>query len=245
MDRLQDRKVLVVGASSGIGQGIALALSAEGARVALAARRLDRLEQAAQECATPAVVLQCDVTEPDACRLVVEQAVDALDGLDVVVYSSGTTAFATIEDATADDWQTTLATNVIGAALVLGAAVPYLRESRGHAVYLSSVAARFYSPWYGLGLYVASKRAAESILESLRLEAPEVAFTTLAVGPTLSEFGLEGGDTMAGFVPKWFELGQIGEHMLQAGDHGTAVANLLAMDRSVLVSEMVVEPRRT
>ncbi len=244
-ERLQGRRVLVVGASSGIGQGIALALSAEGSRVALAARRLDRLEQAAGECATPAVVLPCDVTEPDAGRRVVEQAVDALGGLDVVVYSSGTTAFTRIEDSTADDWQTTLATNVVGAALVLGAAVPHLRESSGHAVYLSSVSARFYSPWQGLGLYVASKRAAESVLESLRLEAPEVAFTTLVVGPTVSEFGLDGGDTMAGFVPKWFELGQIGEHVLEPSDHGAAVANLLAMDRRVLVSEMVIEPRRT
>ncbi len=213
--------------------------------MALAARRVDRLEQAAGECATPAVVLRCDVTEADGGPRVVEQAVDALGGLDVVVYSSGTTVFTTIEDSTADEWQTTLATNVIGAALVLGAAVPHLRESAGHAVYLSSVSARFYSPWQGLGLYVASKRAAESVLESLRLEAPEVAFTTLAVGPTVSEFGLEGGDTMAGFVPKWFELGQIGEHMLEAGDHGIAVADLLAMDRRVLVSEMVIEPRRT
>ena len=244
MDRLQDRRVLVVGASSGIGQGIALALSAEGARVALAARRVDRLEQAAADCATPAVVLQCDVTEPGAAVGVVARTVEALGGLDVVVYSSGTTAFTTIELATAEDWQSTLATNVTGAALVLGAAVPHLRESRGHAVYLSSVSARFYSPWVGLGLYVASKRAAESVLESLRLEAPEVAFTTLAVGPTISEFGSDGGDTMAGFVPKWFELGQIGETMLEAGDHGAAVANLLAMDRRVLVSEMVIEPRR-
>jgi hypothetical protein len=65
------------------------------------------------------------------------------------------------------------------------------------------------------------------------------------VGPTTSEFGLEGGETMAGFVPRWFELGQIGATMLQAGDHGTAVENLLAMDRGVLVSEMVIEPRRT
>jgi NAD(P)-dependent dehydrogenase (short-subunit alcohol dehydrogenase family) len=244
VDRLQDRKVLVVGASSGIGQGIALALSAEGAHVALAARRVDRLEQAIGECVTPAIALRCDVTEPGAASAVVEQAVDALGGLDVVVYSSGTTAFTKIEHATAEDWQSTMATNVIGAALVLGAAVPHLRESRGHAVYLSSVSARFYSPWQGLGLYVASKRAAESVLESLRLEVPEVAFTTLVVGPTISEFGSDGGDTMAGFVPTWFELGQIGATMLQPLDHGTAVANLLTMDRGVLVSEMVIEPRR-
>ena len=208
----------------------------------LAARRLDRLEQAAAECAGPAVCVRCDVTEPGAATAVVAQAVDALGGLDVVVYASGTTAFSTIETATAEEWTTTFDTNVIGAALVLGAAVPHLRESEGHAIYLSSVSARFHSPWRGLGLYVASKRAAEAILESLRLEAREVAFTTLVVGPTVSEFGLDQGDSMVEFASEWFELGQIGERMLEPADHGAAVVNLLAMDRRVLVSEMVIEP---
>jgi NAD(P)-dependent dehydrogenase (short-subunit alcohol dehydrogenase family) len=184
------------------------------------------------------------VTEPGAAAGLVADVVDVLGGLDVVVYAPGTTAFATIEHATLDEWSTTLATNVVGAALVLGAAVPHLRETSGHAVYVSSVAARFYSPWTGLGLYVASKRAAESVLESLRLEAPEIAFTTLVVGPTLSEFGVDKADSMAGFVPGWFEIGQIGATMLDPSDHGEAVVNVLGMDRRVLVSEMVVEPRR-
>jgi NAD(P)-dependent dehydrogenase (short-subunit alcohol dehydrogenase family) len=244
MGELTGKQALVVGASSGIGQGIARALSAAGIGVALAARRLDRLEQAAGECAGPAVCLRCDVTEPGAAAALVTDAAEALGGLDVVVYASGTTAFSTIEHATAADWAATLDTNVVGAALVLGAAVPHLRASGGHAVYLSSVSARFWSPWRGLGLYVASKRAAESVLESLRLEAPEVAFTTLVVGPTISEFGLDQGDSMADFVPQWFEIGQVGERMLDPADHGLAVVNLLSMDRGVLVSEMVIEPRR-
>src|SRR5690348_8726263 len=156
--QLDGRRVLVVGASSGIGQGVACSLSAAGAHVALAARRLDRLEQTAGECPGPAVCLRCDVTEPGAPAAAVAEAVGALGGLDAVVYAPGTTAFATIEQATAEDWSTTLATNVVGAALLLGAAVPHLRETSGHAVYVSSVSARFYSPWKGLGLYVASKR---------------------------------------------------------------------------------------
>ena len=242
---LQGKRALVVGASSGIGQGIGRELSAAGAHVVLAARRLDRLEQAAAECVGPAFCVRCDVTEPGAASSLVAQAVDLLGGLDAVVYAAGTTAFSTIEKATAADWALTLDTNVIGAALVLGAAVPHLRASEGHGVYLSSVSARFWSPWRGLGLYVASKRAAESVLESLRLEAPEIAFTTLVVGPTVSEFGLDQGDSMGDFASEWFELGQVGPGMLEPSDHGEAVVNLLAMDRRVLVSEMVVEPRRT
>jgi len=242
---LVGKRVLVVGASSGIGQGVARSLSAAGADLTLAARRLDRLEQTAADCAGSARCLRCDVTEAGAATTLVEQAVAELGGLDAVVYSSGTTAFTTIEYATADDWQSTLATNVVGAALVLGAALPHLRATSGHAVYLSSVSARFWSPWRGLGLYVASKRAAESVLESLRLEAPEVAFTTLVVGPTVSEFGLDQGDTMGAFASEWFELGQVGPGILDPADHGVAIVNLLTMDRRVLVSEMVIEPRRS
>ena len=139
----------------------------------------------------------------------------------------------------------TLDTKVVGAALVLGAAVPHLRATSGHAVYLSSVSARFWSPWRGLGLYVASKRAAESVLESLRLEAPEVAFTTLVVGPTVSEFGLDRGDTMGAFATEWFELGQVGPGILdprgprgrhrEPAGHGPSRARLRGGDRTAPV----------
>jgi NAD(P)-dependent dehydrogenase (short-subunit alcohol dehydrogenase family) len=82
---LADRRVLVVGASSGIGQGIACALSAAGANVALAARRLDRLEETAERCPGPAVSLRCDVTEPGASTALVDDPVEALGGLEAVV----------------------------------------------------------------------------------------------------------------------------------------------------------------
>ena len=78
---------------------------------------------------------------------------------------------------------------------------------------------------------MASSAPAESVLESLRLEAPEVVFTTLVVGPTVSEFGLDQGDTMGDFASEWFELGQVGPGILDPWYHGVAVVNLLAMDR--------------
>src|SRR2546421_12459131 len=97
--KLNGKRVLVVGASSGIGQGIAQTVSAAGGRVVLAARRLDRLEQAADDCMGPAVCLRCDVTEPGAPSALVAQAVGELGGLDVGVDASRTTAYPAAADA--------------------------------------------------------------------------------------------------------------------------------------------------
>lgn len=244
MGELVGRRVLVVGASAGIGQGIGMALSAEGARVTLAARRLERLEEAAAACPTETAIARCDVRNPDDCRSVVEAAVAAFGGLDAVVYAAGTTAFVEASKATSEDWHLTLETNLIGAALVTSAALPHLIESQGHAVYLSSNSARFYSPWRGLATYTASKRGLEALVQTLRLENPSVAFTTLVVGPTLSEFGAEGGDALLHFSTDWHARGQLASaQMLEAEDHARAVISILSADARVCVSEIVLEPR--
>ena len=82
---LQDARVLVVGASSGIGREVALQAAAAGARVVLAARRADKLAEAAAEAGDRAAVAVCDVRDGDQCDAVVRDAVEQLGGLDIVV----------------------------------------------------------------------------------------------------------------------------------------------------------------
>jgi NAD(P)-dependent dehydrogenase (short-subunit alcohol dehydrogenase family) len=242
MSGVRERRVLVVGASSGIGRGIAEVLSAEGAHVAVAARRTERLEELAEGCTGDVVVFTCDVTDPEACTRVVDEATAAFGGLDALVYASGTTEFVEVSKARYEDWRRTLDTNLVGLALVAGAAVPHLAASCGHVVYLSSNSARYNSPWRGIGLYIASKLGAESLMRSFRLEVPEVAFTTLVVGPTISEFGSEGD--VERFAGEWYEREHISADLLMPEDHAAAVVALLSADPRTLHSEIVLEPRR-
>ena len=85
---LQDARVLVVGASSGIGRAVALQAAAGGARVVLAARRADKLAEAAAEAGDGASTVVCDVRQPEQCERVVRDAVAQLGGLDVAVYAT-------------------------------------------------------------------------------------------------------------------------------------------------------------
>jgi NAD(P)-dependent dehydrogenase (short-subunit alcohol dehydrogenase family) len=184
--RLRGKRVLAVGASSGAGRGIAELLAAQGARVALAARRGQKVEALAAQIGGGAIGLQCDVCDPASCADVVERAADAFGGLDAVLYSPAIIAMSTLMDADGAYWDAVLRTNVTGAALVTRAAVPYLRVDRGRMLYLSSVSSS--GPiWPGLGVYITSKAALERMVEAWRAEHTDVLFTCLTLGPIASE----------------------------------------------------------
>jgi NAD(P)-dependent dehydrogenase (short-subunit alcohol dehydrogenase family) len=184
MGRLDGCRALVVGASGGLGRAIASRLDAEGARVAVAARRVDLLAQLRDEAGGRPVVVACDVRDPEACARAVDEAVDRLGGLDALVYAPGVAVIAELSRANAVHWHEVLSTNVVGASLVTAAAVPHLEASAGVAVYLSSVSAHLTPPWRGMGLYIASKVALEKCVEVWKLEHPSVRFTTIVAGST-------------------------------------------------------------
>jgi NAD(P)-dependent dehydrogenase (short-subunit alcohol dehydrogenase family) len=175
-------RLLVVGASSGLGQAIGLAASRAGARVAFAARRIERLEQIVAGAPSPALALECDVREPRDCEQVVDESVTAFGGLDGLVYSSGISALGEVHQAKADTWRAILETNLVGAALVAARAAPHLRASAGRAVFLSSYGIRQHIP--GMGLYRVSKLALDALIDTLRVEHPDVQFTRVVVGST-------------------------------------------------------------
>jgi NADP-dependent 3-hydroxy acid dehydrogenase YdfG len=78
-------RVVIVGASSGIGRSIGVGLGRQGARVALLARRRDRLEDAAREAGTAAVAIDCDVTDEKSCQAAIDEAAQHLGGIDGLV----------------------------------------------------------------------------------------------------------------------------------------------------------------
>src|ERR1039458_3549413 len=175
-------KTVVVGASSGLGRCIAVGLGKRGARVALLARREGRLAEAAKEVGADALAITCDVTDDESARTAIAQAADGLGGIDALVYATGIGPLSRLADVDATAWRQILDTNVVGAALVTAAALPYLTASGGTAAYLSSISGSLTPPWPGLGAYAVSKAALDKLVEAWRAEHPTIGFTRLVVG---------------------------------------------------------------
>jgi NAD(P)-dependent dehydrogenase (short-subunit alcohol dehydrogenase family) len=173
-------RVLVVGASSGIGASTATSLVDSGARVVGAARREARVAEL--RGVTP---VACDVTASEDCDRAVATAVEVLGGLDAVVYATGTTSLTPLDSAGPEIWAELFMTNVFGAAMVTRAALPHLlsETSDQRALYLSSDSAEM--PYPGLVAYGASKAALRAFCQGLASEFAALRVTEVMVGPTI------------------------------------------------------------
>lgn len=205
--RLVGRRVLVVGASAGIGRVIGQRLSAAGAHVAFASRRKQVCEEAAAEAGGKAIGLQCDAAEEDQCHRLVADTVEGLGGLDDVVYSAGAISLVALAEADAAWWRRTFETNVLGAAMITKAALAQLKQSTGSMVYLSSVSS-IGPVWPGIGVYTSTKAALNRMVETWRSEHPEVGFTRIFVGPTAdAATGSEFDESAFEHMGRWAGLG--------------------------------------
>ena len=181
---LQDARAPSWARPSGIGRAVAPQAAAGGARVVLAARRADKLAEAAAEAGERATTVVCDVRQPEQCERVVRDAAGQLGGLDVVVYATAVDPLVRLIDTGAEQWRTVYETNVFGASLVTRAArLAPLTESGGRMVFIS--ASSVGRPLPGMGAYETSKAALDELVRAWRGEHPEIAFCNVAVGNTL------------------------------------------------------------
>lgn len=185
--RVEGCRVVVAGASAGIGRATAVALAVAGAEVAALARRPHVLDEVADLVADEPgsfLPIACDVRDDTACRAAVAGAADRLGGIDAVVYATGVNHLAPLAETTPDDWRRLFETNVVGAASVVAGALPALRASGGRVALLSSDSVA--DPWPGLGAYAATKAALETVTAAWRTEEPDVTFSRVIIGPTIT-----------------------------------------------------------
>ena len=174
VDRLQDKRILVTGASSGVGLAAVSRLAREGARLALLARGEQALAQAvaiAREHGAEAYAFPADVSDREAVTAAIEDAAAALGGIDVVVSNAGAVAFGHFLEIDAEDFDRTIDVTFIGAVNVIRAALPELRASRGVLVATSSLVAR--TPLPTFSPYSAAKHALRGFLNTLQVEERE------------------------------------------------------------------------
>jgi NAD(P)-dependent dehydrogenase (short-subunit alcohol dehydrogenase family) len=244
-------KVVVVGASSGLGRSIAIGLGQRGATVALLARRQDRLVDGAKEAGPGSLPIACDVTDPASCRSAVEEAAAGLGGIDALVYSTGVGHLGRLVDADGAAWQRSFTTNVIGAALVTSAAIPYLTASNGVAAYLSSVSASLTPPWPGLGLYITSKAALIKLVDAFRAEHPSVGFTNVIVGdcaggegPSMTEFVNSWDPELMGeLFPIWEARSLLAGSLVEVDELIRVVDTVLRCGATASIPSVAVLPR--
>jgi 3-hydroxy acid dehydrogenase / malonic semialdehyde reductase len=169
MPALDGRTAIVTGASSGIGLSTARALAAEGARVALGARRVERLEEVARELGGDHVYAPLDVTDADSSRAFVERAAGELGRVDVLVNNAGLALGRTeIAEGSDEDDSVMWETNVSGLVRITRLVLPYMEDRRGHVVNLGSWAGR--EAYAAGGMYVGSKTAVRALTYVLRKE---------------------------------------------------------------------------
>jgi 3-hydroxy acid dehydrogenase/malonic semialdehyde reductase len=167
---LEGRTAVVTGASSGIGASTARALAVAGARLALGARRLERIEALVAELPGEGhLVGALDVTDAGSCQAFVESAVRAFDKIDILVNNAGLAlGRTTILDASEEDERQMLETNVLGLTRMTRLCLPHMEDGRGHIVNLGSWAGR--EAYSQGGMYVGSKYAVRALTYVLRKE---------------------------------------------------------------------------
>ena len=168
MPRLTDRRILLTGASSGVGLAAVRLLADEGARLALVSRRAGALEQLLAEQGIDAVVIEADLAERDQAQAAVREAVAALDGLDVVVSNAAAAVFGHALEVHPDDFDRTVAVTFTGAVDVIREALPHLRETRGTVVATGSLMTRVPLPTWSS--YTAAKHGLRGFLNTLEVE---------------------------------------------------------------------------
>ena len=176
MGAMQDKVAIVTGAGTGIGKAIAGLFVAEGAKVVLCGRRLDRLEEAAAAIdpgRESTLALPCDVTDQAQILGVVKTTLNRYGGIDVLVNNAGVMRFADLTQASEESFELMLRTNVWAPWRFSVAVIPHMKKRGGGSIItISSVAGL--RPLLGAGLYCTSKAAAQMINQTLALEhAPD------------------------------------------------------------------------
>ncbi|GAD98891.1 NRPS-like enzyme [Paecilomyces variotii No. 5] len=240
---LSGRVAVITGASSGIGEAVAVALAKEGCHIALAARRLDALEAVKRRLVVregKVIIRKTDVTDKAQVDALIRDANDELGPVDILVSCAGVMYFTMMANTQTEEWDRTVDVNCKGLLHCLAATVPgMISRGSGHIVAISSDAGRKVFP--GLGVYSASKFFVEATLQSLRLETAGMGLRVTSVQPGNTATDLLGMSTDAEAVKKYGEPS--GAKILDPADVANSIAYALRQPPHVAVNEVLIDPR--
>ncbi|OBB70611.1 SDR family oxidoreductase [Mycobacterium sp. 852014-52144_SCH5372336] len=246
---LSGRVAVVTGASSGIGEATAKRLAASGAKVALLARRADRLEKLASEIAEAggtALALAVDVTDAAKVQAAAERVADELGTVDVLFNNAGVMLPAPIDEQRFDQWQQQIDLNVAGLMNAIGAFVPQLvksAEDKGVAdlINTSSIGAQNIFP--NFAVYSGTKAFVTHMSRTLRAELGAKNVRVSAIEPGIVETELQNHVTDAG-ATEWLDGTRDQIEWLEPADVAAAIDFLVAQPARVNVQQLTIMPTR-
>ncbi len=231
-----DKVVLITGASSGIGAGIARELGAAGAKLALGARRTDRLEALAAEIGGDVLVRRLDVTDRADVAAFVEAARERFGSVDAIVNNAGIMPLSLMASLKVGEWERMVDVNIKGVLYGIAAVLPDMTaRGSGHIINIASIGALQVSPT--AAVYCATKYAVRAISDGLRQENERIRVTCIHPGVVESELADTITDPVAAEAMKGFRA-----VALQPDAIGRAVRYAIEQPDDVDVSEIVVRP---
>ena len=228
---------VITGASSGIGEATARALAAGGHRVALMARRADRLEALAAELGDAAIAVEADVTDRDSLVAAAERVQRELGGADVLVNNAGVMLLAPFSSAQREEHRRMVETNLLGALTATEVFLDQLRDGGGDIVNISSVAGRKARP--GNSVYAATKWGMNGWSEALRQELqPDVRVIVIEPGAVATELP----DHITDAATKERVERMYDDVAITAQDIAEVIAFAVTRPRSVSLNEILIRP---
>jgi NADP-dependent 3-hydroxy acid dehydrogenase YdfG len=241
--KLADKVAIITGASSGIGEATAIALAAEGAKVAIAARRGERLQALTERIEAnggKALPIVTDVTDQTQVNNLVQKVNAELGRVDILVNNAGIAILGTIEAGNPADWRRSFDINVLGVLYATHAVLPLLKAQKsGHIVNISSVAGR--TARAGVGVYNATKWGVNAFSEALRQEVyrDNIRVTIIEPGLVETEINNHVTDPVA---KQSIEQRIKAITPLQAEDIAAAIIYAVTQPQRVNVNEILIRP---
>jgi NADP-dependent 3-hydroxy acid dehydrogenase YdfG len=239
MSGIQNKVILITGASSGIGETTARVLASKGARVVLGARRTERLEKLVKEIRDErgtAHFRALDVTKLEEVQAFADFAVETHGRIDVIVNNAGVMPLSKLEELKIDEWNRMLDVNIRGVLHGIAAGLPIMKkQGQGQFVNLSSIGGHAVYPTSAV--YSATKFAVIAISEGLRQEHDNIRVTVISPGVTESELAESISDEGARDMMKEFRRIAIPPEAV-----ASAIAFAIEQPEGVDVNEIIVRP---
>ncbi len=234
VEPFRDQVAIITGASAGIGESLALQLAGQGAKVVIAARRVERLEKVAEECRArggETLAVATDVSNEGQCQALVEKSVEKFGRLDMLINNAGLAVSAFFDEfPDLNLFKHTMNVNFYGAVHCTYYALPYLKQNKGRIVAISSVGGKAAIPYNTP--YISSKYALQGFFDALRME--------------VSRFGVSVSLICPYWVVTEFHEAQMNKNGVPRGERGRAVYTdkMMTAERCAAITLLAATKRR-